>query len=82
MAVAEVRHRGLRTTAPLAEVVAQYASHRLFQNMPDVRILGNPYRRPLNADAGSSIKGGMTTDMFCSARGLPWQATSGASLAE
>src|SRR5205085_9646385 len=55
MAVAEVRHRGLRTTVPLAELVAQYASHRLFQNTPDVRILGNPYRRPLNADTLGEI---------------------------
>jgi quercetin dioxygenase-like cupin family protein len=55
MAVAEVRHRGARIAAPLAELVAQYASHRLFQNTPDVRILGNPYRRPLNADTLGEI---------------------------
>ena len=55
MAVAEVRQRGSRTAAPLAELVAQYASHTLFRNTPDVRILGNPYRRPLNPDTLGEI---------------------------
>ena len=55
MAVAEVRQRGSRTAASLAELVAQYASHRLFRNTPDVRILGNPYRRPLNPDTLAEI---------------------------
>ena len=52
MAVAEAR---ARRAAPLDDLVAEYASHRLFQNGPEVHVLGNPYRRPLNADTIGEI---------------------------
>ena len=55
MAVAEVRQRSFGAGTPLADLVAEYASHRLFRNTPDVRILGNPYRRPLNPDTIGEI---------------------------
>src|SRR5918912_1716377 len=55
MAVAEVRQRIFRTGAQLADLVAEYASHRLFQNTPDAHILGNPYRRPLNPETIGEI---------------------------
>jgi quercetin dioxygenase-like cupin family protein len=47
MAVAEVRQQSRRAGAPLADLVAEYASHHLFRNTPDAHVLGNPYRRPL-----------------------------------
>ena len=55
MAVAEVRQRIFRTGAPLVDLVAEYASHRLFRNTPDVHVLGNPSRRPLNPDTLGEI---------------------------
>lgn len=50
MGVADLRDRLLRTREPLHELVGEYSSHRLFQNTPDVHILRNPYRRPLNPE--------------------------------
>lgn len=55
MAVAEARDRALRRRAPLAELVAEYASHRLFENTPEAHVLGNPYRRPLSPDTLGEI---------------------------
>ena len=52
MAVAEARDRA---RAPLADRVAEYTSHRLFENTPEVHIVGNPYRRPLSPDTIGEI---------------------------
>lgn len=41
---------GARTGADLAENVAAYASHRVFQSGPELYIDGNPYQRPIGLD--------------------------------